>query len=302
MATTEFFPAISAALLLVEVAVLHEAAVDAGAVESALIAGDSEALARRIGRGGDGANAAAGTSRPTAQQAHHGLHPVFCDTLRQSLALTLDCFRPGVCESEAGVGFSDRGPALPVASAWKSSIMARTGSPANVRVDMSGSSPRVERCGGRRAPVRVERRSHAISRWSLRRGSRQSRASRAARGAPQDKLNTVIAEDASFVPGRQIRDEVEAGGGQLAKQVSLVSKDGHDDLFNLRKRAEQSVEVPGKMWREYESSAIAHDREGSVWRGGIVVDHQVARDQSEVAPTRDSGGYSPGASLRPRGR
>jgi hypothetical protein len=93
--------------------------------------------------------------------------------------------------------------------------------------------------------------------------------------APQHKLDAVIAEDASFVPGRQIRGELEAEDEQLAKEVSLVGEDGHDDVFNVRKRTKDAVEVPVKVRREDGSSASADDRERPVRRVGIVVDHQV---------------------------
>ena len=93
--------------------------------------------------------------------------------------------------------------------------------------------------------------------------------------APQHELDAVIAEDASFVPGRQISGELEAENRQLAKEVSLVGEDGHDDVFNVRKRTKDAVEVLVKMRREAGSSANADDRERSVRSVGIVVDDQV---------------------------
>jgi hypothetical protein len=117
-------------------------------------------------------------------------------------------------------------------------------------------------------------------------------------GAPQHELDAVIAEDASFVPGWQIRRELEAEDEQLTKEVGLVGEDGHDDVFNVRKRTKDAVEVSSKVLREDGAGANTDDRERSVWRAGIVVDHQdpPSRVTSQKSRRRrDSGGYSPGA-------
>jgi hypothetical protein len=93
-------------------------------------------------------------------------------------------------------------------------------------------------------------------------------------GAPEDELDAVIAENPSFVPGGQIRGELEAEDEQLTKEVDLVGEDGHDDVFNVRKRTKNAVEVSSKVLRENGAAANTDDRERSVGRGGIVVDHQ----------------------------
>jgi hypothetical protein len=101
-----------------------------------------------------------------------------------------------------------------------------------------------------------------------------SRAARPA-GAPQHELDAVIAKDASFVPGWQIRRELEPEDEQLTKESGLVGEDGHDDVFDVRKRTKDVVEVSSKVLREDGPGAITDDRERSVWRAGIVVDHQI---------------------------
>ena len=132
----------------------------------------------------------------------------------------------------------------------------------------------------------------------------QSRAARGAPAPPQHKLDAVIAEGASFEPGGQIRGELEAEAGQFTKEVHLVGEDGHDDVFDARKGLEESIDISATRRQQLRSSATSDDREGLIRRIGIVVDDESphSSDHSDVAPARDSGGYSPGASVNPRGR
>jgi len=56
-------------------------------------------------------------------------------------------------------------------------------------------------------------------------------------GAPQHKLDAVMAEDASFVPAWQIRRELEAEDEQLTKDVGLVGEDGRLVFPPVRRRS-----------------------------------------------------------------
>ena len=219
-------------------------------------------------------------------------------------ALPPDLFRPGVCRSEGGRELFGSSPCVACSVCVEVFDYGENGQSGNregghvwilracrtvwrsTRASPDGATIR------RNLALEPAQRIATVSRDALR-----------AR-APQNKLDAVIAEDASFVPGGQIRGELEAEAGQLAKEVSLVGEDGHDDVFNVRKRTKESVEVPGKMRRDDGSSANTDDRERPVRRVGIIVDHQVPQssDQSEVTPTRASGGYSPGASGNRSGR
>ena len=176
-------------------------------------------------------------------------------------ALPPDRFRPGVCRSEVRRELFGSSPCVACSVRVEVFDYGENGQSGN-RERWTCLDPPCVSNGVEvdERPLRMERRSDAISRWSLLRGSRQSRATSCRARAPQHKLDAVIAEDASFVPGRQIRGELEAEDEQLAKEVSLVGEDGHDDVFNVRKRTK---DVGRGLERNAPRGRIERDRRRS---------------------------------------
>ena len=233
------------------------------------------ALHAGLAAAGTGANAVTVTSMPTPSKPIMRFIPSSATRSGHRFALPLDCFRPGSLRIASGLGFFGSSPRVACRVCVGVFDYGENGQSSN----REGGHVRI--LPARRTMWRSTSASPdgaTIRRHlALEPAQRISTVSRRGFAPERRKTSwtTVIAEDASFVPGRQIRGELEAEDGQLAKEVSLVGEDGHDDVFNVRKRTKESVEVPGKMRREDGSSAIADDRERSVRRGGIVVDHQV---------------------------